>query len=309
MNKYIANDFQIFNALHINYADSLANANAVFEGEEAYQRISAAIEKYHQRFNLADAVVTDYLNKEISVQGGSIITSLRFRNLDINMPFVEIVYSSMPIGTHNIEKIIRTILDHYQTRSIRFIHFFSTETIAEPTLPGYTFVKYKVLFASRLSETTPSLNPLVTIQPAGSGDFYDRYAEEYEIFYREQTDNKIMAQAESREYIDFLVKEKKVFEISIGGKFSGIIAYDLKSIFSIKGIEIIEEFLFKEFRGNGKAKYAQGLLIQSVLKKREAPDWLLYGTIHYKNIPSIKTAVHNGRKPLGTWYQVNLQKK
>ena len=79
-------------------------------------------------------------------------------------------------------------------------------------------------------------------------------------------------------------------------KWAGIIAANNGSNNFLSGFYIEEEFLLEQFRGKHLASAVQRHLIENLPSDNNA---MLSGTIHYENIPSLKTAMSVGRKPIG----------
>jgi len=89
-----------------------------------------------------------------------------------------------------------------------------------------------------------------------------------------------------------------LFEINIDGKWAGIIGANNGYDNFLKGYYIVEEFLIENFRGKQFASAVQRHLIN---KLPFNSNEMLFGTIHYENIPSLRTAMRVDRRPIGMY--------
>lgn len=64
----------------------------------------------------------------------------------------------------------------------------------------------------------------VELRSATSVDFYDRYLEEYEVFYRKDPELRYEVRTESLEGFDEPLKEGLLLKVFIKGNFAGIMA-------------------------------------------------------------------------------------
>jgi len=92
-------------------------------------------------------------------------------------------------------------------------------------------------------------------------------------------------------------QEGSLFEVKVGDKSAGLIAAHSGQQAPLRGWCVWEEFLYEEFRGQGLATVMQRLLVHN-LPPREGDS--LFGTIDYRNLPSLKTALGVGRIIVGT---------
>jgi len=138
----------------------------------------------------------------------------------------------------------------------------------------------------------------IALHPATSLAWYPDYKKDYENICEKWPAFAEMAQVESEETLKNQIEKQLLFEISIEGKWAGIIATDNKSEFFLNGYCIIEEFINENFRGKKLASSVQRHLIN---KLPSNSNEMIFGTIHYKNQPSLSTALSVKRKTAGMY--------
>ena len=94
-----------------------------------------------------------------------------------------------------------------------------------------------------------------------------------------------------------------LFEAYRKNDFIGIIAADRQRSWFLDGYVVIEELLFQQFPTQKLASAMQRHLIEQLDGDL---DQMLYGTIHFDNISSLKTAYRCGRKYCGMYIFADL---
>jgi hypothetical protein len=305
MNPFTQTCLDVFSPLNINLAKAADEVDTAVQEALKHLSVTEDISGYRREFPLHDATESDYCNKLIGPGGpGEIMTSLRFQNDNVDQPYIEIRYSTFAPGIDETMFAIRDAIRRaYHTSAPAFISFFVAgrlqNTAAFPVTPA------KGLYAASLTQSAIALrHDQVSICKAVNTGFYGRYLAEYTAFNKTSPRNRLVSQPEDFDYLTELVANGTLFEITIGGAWAGVIAYDYLPALSVPGFEIVEEFLIGAFRGKGYAKYAQSMLIEQMRMNNHQDAQLMFGTIHTENIASIGTAGRNGRMLLGTWYEM-----
>ncbi len=143
----------------------------------------------------------------------------------------------------------------------------------------------------------------MVLHPTKNLDHYPIYKSDFENIIKNNPDFAEMAQIETPEGFESMMKKELLFDIFIQNEWAGYIGVEPASESFLNGYEVYEEFLISKFRGQHFAPAAQRHLIEKLPDSNNA---MLYGTIHYNNVPSIKTALKVGRKKIGQYIFVNI---
>ncbi|MEZ5022815.1 MAG: GNAT family N-acetyltransferase [Chitinophagales bacterium] len=128
--------------------------------------------------------------------------------------------------------------------------------------------------------------------------FYKNYEKAFQQLVEAANGEEVLVYKESKESIQTLVDKQLVIGVYYDNDWAGFIAVDQINYKYFKGYCVMEEILLKEYKGKGLGKALQRKMIEHLSSK---DDELLYGTIDNKNIPSIKTALANGRLKTGKY--------
>lgn len=250
--------------------------------------------KRHARFHVSGSSPKDFQERIFNLDNGDfILAGIRFRNLELDKPFVSVWSSSSKISVEVIANCIKKEFAVFKPQFLRMRFPY----------PHSTHANIDSLTVAGLIKEMPTLHSQeIELRPATSVDFYDRYLEEYEAFYQKDPELRHEVRTESLEGFDEPLKNGLLFKVFIKESFAGIMAGQKSDLYGRKGLCVYEELLFQEFKGQG-----YGPLIQNAfVKKLEHQFELLWGTISPLNPRSLKTALRNGRKITEADYLLKL---
>lgn len=304
-------DFQI-RAVHpaiMAWEQSMVKANlesALLDAWNSILDIRTAYE-YKNHFPVAGTTNEDYADKVFRLdRTGVAIAGIRFSNLDITKPFIEVTHRNFLIDSDLCEKLVDEIRDCFEAFSPKYIRFYGWDS---GEFSYFSQGHYgKQYFAGALEalqerELPPHYDELVLSHPSDFS-FYPYFHEEY---LRLLTDRPNLSEAirpESKSDLEEYGREGLLFVASIGSTFSGVVAGMRGAAVGMSGVCITEEFLTSSFRGRGYGPSLQRHFIEIGPKKE---DKVVFGTIHPKNVPAIRTAINIGRINVGGYYWLPLQ--
>lgn len=260
-------------------------------------------EKGYDYCRIKGAKISDYLYRQLTTPFGEVVTSIRFIGGDLTKPAVFLMHKDFDLKkTTEIAELGAFLKHEYAVFKPKRFRWFSTQDesslIAENEGIEGDMI-YCTGFISALQNTPkPAKFNSIQLQEATSLDWYERYFNSYQDMYRANPFFKEMASVESRESLQQMIESSLLFEIIIEGKWAGIIGVCAAEHKFLKGYEVYEEYLLAEFRGKHFAPAVQRHLIECLPSNENK---MLYGTIHYQNQPSIKTAKRVGRKVAGMY--------
>ncbi len=254
------------------------------------------------------AVVEDYCYRCLTCELGEMVTSIRFIGGDLSKPAVFIMHKDFDLSSpEEIRKVGRFLKEAYQLFQPKRIRWYSAMEEKE-LLEKNSFIEGDLCYFAELVSylqtlPEPQNYDAVTLVPATSIDWYDQYVASFEELYAARPFFREMARAESREVLEEMRAANLLWEINIGGEWAGIIGVCREEHWLLSGFVVYEEFLMAPFRGKRFAPAIQRQMID--LLDGEGLD-MLYGTIHYLNLPSARTAMRVGRKAVGGYLFANV---
>ncbi len=252
---------------------------------------------------IKDAKISDYLYRTLTTPFGEVVTSIRFIGGDLSKPAVFLMHKDFDlVRIADIQQLGAFLKQEYALFAPKRFRWFSTKDKSD-LITNHEGIEgdlgYYTHFLSDLKKAPKPANfEKVQLQVASSLDWYDLYFNSYQEMYQANPFFEEMASVESKESLQNMIDNESLFEVFIEGKWAGIIGVCKAKALFLEGYEVYEEYLLPEFRGKHLAPAVQRHLIE---KLSIVGDEMLYGTIHYQNQASIKTAKRVGRKQVGLY--------
>lgn len=248
--------------------------------------------KRQQFFGIDHTKPEDYLERMIEIDSDRLlICGIRFKNLDPSFPFVEI-HPSFRLNLNDIEQIKKILRETFKI--FPFLGFTVRNVIDDDVKQSNQpeiWSNYVVGEIERLKEILPKA-PLLVLEQPKELYIYQQYLDEYATWRAENLELSHFVKEESEEDLQKALSQHLYFTAHISGQVAGIIAGLPEDYYGFPAVNLIDEFLFKDFRGRGLAAQLQGEFIQRLSDSYR----FIWGTIHNKNIPSLKTALKCGRR-------------
>lgn len=219
----------------------------------------------------------------------------------MSKPFVEIVAKNFTVQHEDewreIARLLGTVYQLFQPQHIRF--FDGIDHIKEETA-HFTFDQWYVagLLNDLKQKPFSATTDHITFQISQDLSFFDNYRKAFQQLVEAAKDSEVLVQFEAKEKLQEFLLKKNIIEVFFRDQWAGFIAVRKDIYKYFKGYVVFEEILLDEFKGLGLGKTLQRAMI-NYLKSEN--DELIYGTIDHRNIPSIKTALSNGRKKVGKY--------
>lgn len=166
----------------------------------------------------------DYKNRLLNMGGLELLTGIRFLGLDLNQPFVDVMYGSQPVWTLGqlsaVRDVIRQAFAVFKPKRVRV--YLSSHG---PQLEGDGD---KRLIAAPLGVmlAQPKFDSFdrVRLQQATSLTFYPDYAAIYRELYKEQPELRAVARVEGEDDMQGYLDAGQLFEIFVDGGWAGVTA-------------------------------------------------------------------------------------
>ncbi len=245
----------------------------------------------------------DYKYRSLKTPLGELISSIRFLGGDLNKPSVLMVHKDFELeSVEDIKFMCQFLSKEYSIFHPKRISWYSSKLETE-LIESNDFISGDMVYIAEFldylkQKPLPKNSDKIHLKKATSLSWYEEYKNEVNNILKNWSAFSEMHQIESKDTLQKLIEKELVFEVIIANEWAGIIAADTGSEYFLNGYFINEELLTKQFRGK---KYAPAVQRHLLEKLPHNANEMLYGTIHFQNIPSMKTALRVGRKALGMY--------
>jgi len=224
-----------------------------------------------------------------------ILTGIRFKGMNIEMPFVDLVAASFELSDgQRLAETLKVIERDYNALKPKWIRIMQWrgEGVSWPTDSAVTpDIAYLASPTSKLKALPPPQGcEILEVRRCQDLDFYPVYRREHDAFRAASSFGQDVP-ISTREDLARCLEEGLLYEARVEGSWAGLIAAAAESFYGISALCIHEEILCEPLRGKGLGPALQRKMIDAVDK-----DILIYGTIDARNLASLKTAKRVGRE-------------
>lgn len=256
-----------------------------------------------------DTQTDDYKYQVLELNDGrKIMTSIRFKGLNILHPFVEILHYNFEPNFKKDLPIIKSAVLHkyadFKPRSIRI--FTGTDLYTELDNSDnincdYRFFAAKISYIKSLPQ--PKNYNKVALEPARDLKIYSQYLELYGQLYRENPHLIHVIVSESRENFEKVRNAGTLFNIYVQDKWAGIVGVTKRTEKFLHGYKMFDIIISKSYRQKGFTHAIQRKLFDILDHEHHET---IYGEINPLNNKVISTAHKVGGLDLGGWYFITL---
>jgi hypothetical protein len=275
----------------------------------AYLYDDEAAGEYMSNIKFENTHIEDYYTHFIELENNrAVISSIYFRKERGNLfPFIQIVHKNFDFSTIRKNELDK-IINWYNAFNPEFIRFYEHDLRESMTIHDYKITGESIVAAGHIATIKHHIRPDnygdISLENVRDMDFYENYSREYEDILRENRHLRNFLNKESYETMKRLVEINFVYKIIIDGETAGIFAVDKTIEKYFNSFLVVEEILYKKFRGRGYAPAAQRKIIDTIIA---GSSEMIQGTIHPQNLASLKTALKNNRVLIGTNYLLLLK--
>lgn len=300
--KLTSNDVQAFAQAEFNTFDlSDFSLNEVVAIKELRDEImtewdelnsNEVMKSRHDYFQIPKTSISDYSERLLDLgEEKKVIYGIRHMGGNRDVPFIQLKSNFTIKDSKEAFQIYQCLKDELKVFKPLFLSFWSSIKM-DVDFIGSTYL----VTTARKTKELPSWSSEKSLkfQKVTDDSYYDWYKNGYEKFHyknpeleKKVTLNSIDSMNDSRE-------QGLLYKVYIEGEKIGLISGERTSLLGHQGIYFHEIFIDEKWRGKGLAKAIQ----RKFLTLNAQDDDFIWGTIDDSNLPSYKTALSNGRKPI-----------
>ena len=239
----------------------------------------------------------DLAERTLKLENGSeFIAGARFKNLNVEFPFVEVQLCS-PISKEQIEEISAAVQTEF--KNLRPLGFkFKDKPNAHPS-----FEKWSHTVFGRITKQAPlSLPNGMSLSFSSRLDWHEQYIAEYQERLAEKKELDGFVRIGQLDEFKESADDHALLLVSDVDGFCGVIAGIKSPIYGLPAIYMIESYLSKRWVGKKIAPVAHAFFLNEIAKRCD----YVWGTIYDKNLSSLNTALRTGRRVIETEYFVRF---
>lgn len=243
-------------------------------------------------FKIPNTNPSDYSERFIGLdEKRELIYGIRHMGGNRDIPFVflrpnfEITSSSMAL------EVYEKIKHEFTSFKPLYVNFLSPRKL-DVDFIGSTYLVTKAHEVKKLP-AWPAQEKL-ELRKVEDDSYYEWYKTGYAEFHKERPELAAKVTVNSLESMRESIEDGLMFEVFMGEQKIGLIAGEKSEFLGHSGIYFHEIFVARTHKGQGLAKAIQKQYVEQVA----TDDDFIWGTIDSHNIPSFKTALANGRKPI-----------
>jgi hypothetical protein len=225
---------------------------------------------------------------------GEWLAGIRFKNLDLASPFVDVLVTETPLDAANIGRIVAASAKEFSPFRPQRVRFHRSSHLAPQAsllLPDRVYVAAPL---TRIAgRPAPPSADRIRLASGRIATRYDQYASSYAELLDQEPHLRGVVKAESAETLQECEEAGLLFEIMVDDRWAGIFAAKRRAEHGLTGYCVTELLLTTMFRHRGLGPAVAWTAARAL--PRDAGHPLLYGTIGSTNVSSRRTASKIGR--------------
>jgi hypothetical protein len=230
--------------------------------------------------------------------GDEFIAGARFKNLDVNFPFIEIL-----VGFNMSDEVLQEVSENVQMefKNLNPLGLkFKDKPGAYPNLKTWSHT----VFGKIDKQENLNLPPKLSCSFTHDLDWHNQYVSEYQKRLVEKKElNGFVRIGEIDEFQESANCQALMILRDVNG-FCGVVSGIENSLYGLPAIYIIESYLSSRWIGKRLATTFHLYFLNEMAKRFD----YVWGTIYDQNISSLKTSLRIGRRIIETEYFLQFDK-
>lgn len=289
----------------LEYLPDLFDRQEIFDSEyedlESLAQLANADIVKERIDRLAVRLSPDEMTERVLYNDGSkvVVAGLRFRNLDLQFPFVALKLNFRADQESTIQLLRKLVRENFDEAVPRGFTLWE-----KPGQNLYQTETWSYIVAGPTASIEPRDLPsnLTLAHPSTVSEFYEDYKAEYEAWRLSHPKLAPFVQVETKEDLEASGAKGLLTTLEDAQGWAGLVVAKSSPLFGRKGLSMLDIMLSQRLRGQGLGKKLEATF---VAKQRDQFE-LVWGHIHSENHASLRTAQSLGRELIQQEYFFSL---
>ena len=238
----------------------------------------------------------------VAADDGPVISGLRFRNLDPTFPFVAVKSSVRVNDAAAVDVLAARVAETYRGAGVRGFTFWEQPGLDLPATENWATVMAGPLGAAAKAGGREGTGALTASWPDTAGEVFADYRREHQAWRSDAPGLAPFVSESDPQGLQEAADQGLLMSLRDSQGFAGLVAATVSPLFGRSALCMLDIFLAHRLRGKGLAPAVQSMFLAG---QRSGAD-TVWGHIHAANLPSLRTAVRLGRRPVQQEYFVSL---
>ena len=249
----------------------------------------------HNHFKIPGTDEDSYCERQYELdRRGSFFAGIRHAGGNPQLPFVNVTLG-FEMGPGDVPEIASIVAEEFkQFQPLNFAAWMKPK--AESNFPRGSLKVARRYLARRVSELELPFDNSVPfeVRRIENDSYFRWYEDEYRKFHDANPDLKSWVTISDKDELENYRNERLLFGSYLDGRLIGLVGGESRSLLGLSGLYMGELLISEEYKGEGFAPQMQKQFLRHAGEGFE----VVWGTIDARNIPSTRTALRVGRRPM-----------
>ena len=232
----------------------------------------------------------------------SVVTGLRYRNLDPAFPFVAVKTTARVTDAEAVGALAARVATAYDGTGVRGFTFWEQPGLAFSAAENWATVMSGSVGRAAQVDKRDLTGGLRICWPKTATDIFADYRREHQTWRSDAPELAPYVSESDQEALQAAADQGLLMSLQDDRGFAGLVAATTAPLFGRRALCMLELLLARRLRGKGVAAVVQSVFLAG---QRSGAD-TVWGHIHATNLPSLRTAQKLGRRPVQQEYFVCL---
>lgn len=234
--------------------------------------------------------------------GSTVISGLRYRNHDPAFPFVAVKTTARINDAESADTLAAQVAEAYRGVGVRGFTFWEQPGLDLSAAERWATVMAGSLCVAARADERDLTGALTISWPEAATEVFADYQHEHQAWRSAAPVPAPFVSESHEEGLQDAADQGLLKTLRDDHGFAGLVAATISPIFGRRAVCMLDVFLTERLRGKGLAPAVQSTFLTG---QRSGAD-TVWGHIHAGNLPSQRTALKLGRRPVQQEYFVSL---
>lgn len=232
----------------------------------------------------------------------AVVSGLRYLNLDPAFPLVAVKTTARVNDAEAVDELAAKVTSAYRGVGVRGFTFWERPGLDLPSAEGWATVMAGSLSAAAGANERDLIGALTISWPEAAAEVFTEYRLEHQAWRSGAPELSPFVSESDQAGLQEATDQGLLMSLRDDHGFAGLAAATISPLFGRSALCMLDVLLTERLRGRGLAPAVQSSFLTG---QRSGVD-TVWGHIHARNVPSLRTAQKLGRRPVQQGYFVSL---